>query len=127
MHDNYHYPWGADNEDAPWNDRDMPEREFELGVTVTLSRTATVYTQNYCSYRDDEDGHLEVDTSDTEWEKEYENSHYTIPELLAKLKEYINADMHQNRKNKRLVEHLKDMLEECDSWSVDDTEYENYG
>ena len=42
MYDNYNYPLGADNPDAPWNQKENPEREIEVTVSVTLSKTIKV-------------------------------------------------------------------------------------
>lgn len=45
--DNYNYPMGADTPDAPWNQVDNPEREIEVLVSVTLSKTFKVKVSDY--------------------------------------------------------------------------------
>ena len=45
--DNYNYPMGADTKDAPWNQVDNPEREIEVTVSVTLSKTVKVRVSDY--------------------------------------------------------------------------------
>lgn len=45
--DNYNYPMGADNADAPWNQADNPEREIEVLVSVTLSKTVKIKVSDY--------------------------------------------------------------------------------
>ena len=47
MYDNYNYPLGADNPDAPWNQKENPEREIEVTVSVTLSKTIKVKVSDY--------------------------------------------------------------------------------
>ena len=45
--DNYNYPMGADTKDAPWNQTDNPEREIEVTVSVTLSKTVRISVSDY--------------------------------------------------------------------------------
>ena len=45
--DNYNYPMGADTPDAPWNQVDNPEREIEVTVSVTLSKTVKIKVSDY--------------------------------------------------------------------------------
>ena len=45
--DNYNYPMGSDTKDAPWNQVDNPEREIEVTVSVTLSKTVKVRVSDY--------------------------------------------------------------------------------
>lgn len=45
--DNYNYPMGADTKDAPWNQVDIPEREIEVTVSVTLSKTVKIKVSDY--------------------------------------------------------------------------------
>ena len=47
MYDNYNYPLGADNPDASWNQEENPEREIEVTVSVTLSKTIKVKVSDY--------------------------------------------------------------------------------
>ena len=47
MYDNYNYPLGADNPDAPWNQKENPEREIEVTVSVTLSKTVKIKVSDY--------------------------------------------------------------------------------
>lgn len=67
MYDNYNYPLGADNPDAPWNQEENPEREIEVTVSVTLSKTIKVKVSDYdiINSGKDEDGEYfeEVDYS----------------------------------------------------------------
>lgn len=45
--DNYNYPMGVDTKDAPWNQVDNPEREIEVTVSVTLSKTVKIKVSDY--------------------------------------------------------------------------------
>ena len=47
MTESGYYPPGADTEDAPWNQVDNPEREIEVTVSVTLSKTVKIKVSDY--------------------------------------------------------------------------------
>lgn len=146
MYDNYNYPAGSDTPDAPWNQEDVPEKEFEIQVSQTLVKTCDVITDKYIpgpsgvDYdSDDEGGCVAIgwqepdDTSDVDWEKEFsENWHYTPLELINKFKEDLerewdaikdveDAKDSETRRKKREIKHL---IDECEGWENDDTEFE---
>ena len=83
MYDNYNYPLGADNPDAPWNQEENPEREIEVTVSVTLSKTIKVKVSDYdiIDSGKDEDGNYfeEVDYSNCDLKGAVE-SQYILPQ-----------------------------------------------
>ena len=140
MYDNYNYPCGADTPNAPWNEIEIPERDFEVTCSQSLSRTATVTTNNYLPCVDEgcDDGvgyHEEwADTSDTNWADEYSECGYMTPlELIDLLKEYlekdlrnIQRDMLPNDRSSKATKArmLKGLIEECECWTEDETDFE---
>ena len=130
MYDNYNYPPGADTPDAPWNQSDVPEREFDVTISMSLSRTVQCYTNKYIPEVDEENGHLYVDTSDTPWSEVYGDNHKTIPELLEELKKYIQKDLDNLADDETKIDkafhrrRLEFLLNECDEWTVDEEDYE---
>lgn len=145
MYDNYNYPAGADTPDAPWNQVDVPEKEFEVTCCQTLSRTSLVITNNYIpgasgvDYEPDDEGgycacgwHDDDDTSDTNWADEYhDNNHYTPLELINKFKEHLmkqwntlkDAEEANDAKTKYEKREIQHLIEECEGWTEDETEY----
>ena len=133
-----YYPAGACNDpSAPYNQSDIPEEEFEVTCSQSLSRTATVWTNNYIpgasgvDYEPDDEGgycasswHDPNDTSDTNWAEEYhDNDHYTPIQLIELFRRHLenelnNSNIPQNRINK-----YKHLIEECEGWTEDETEY----
>lgn len=87
MYDNYNYPVGADNAEAPWNQVDPPEKEIEVTVSVTLSKTIKVKVSDYeiVDSGKDEDGEYfeEVDYSNCDLKSAVENQ-YTLPQDAGK-------------------------------------------
>jgi len=127
--DNYP-PGAAHDPNAPYNEVEVPEREFDVTVSMSLSRTVQCYTNKYIPETDEENGHLYIDTSDTPWSEVYSDNHKTIPELLEELKKYIQKDLNNLMSDdskpdkafhKRRLEWL---IEECDEWTVDEEDYE---
>ena len=131
---------------APFNDPEVPEEDFEITCSQTLSKTVTVTTNNYIPgtsgvdyERDDEGGyyasgwHDDPDTSDTNWAEEYKENGFKTPlELIGLLKEYLEKDLRNIQKDmlpnersyKATKAHmLKGLIEECEGWINDETEY----
>ena len=138
------YPPGVSDStpNAPWNDCDVPEKDFEITCCQTLSRTAVVTTNNYApgaSGVDYEDGIAfswqdSDDTSNTNWDEEYSANGYKTPlELISMLQEYLEKDLREIQKdmlpNDRSfkatkVRMLKGLIEECECWTEDETDFE---
>jgi hypothetical protein len=129
--DNYP-PGAAHDPNAPYNEVEVPEREFDVTISISLSRTVQCYTNKYIPEVDEENGHLYVDTSDTPWSEVFGDNHKTIPELLEELRKYIQKDLdnidkvaEEQKCNKAFLKRkLEFLLEECDDWNVDEEDYE---
>ena len=136
MYDNYHYPAGADNEQAPWYETDVPEKGFDVTCSQTLSRTASVLTNNYTpgesgvDYETDDEGHPYAvpwqdpdDTSDTNWAEEWhENDHYTPKQLIELFAECLTT-MQRNGYVFKTPAQDAHLIEECANWTEDETEF----
>ena len=143
MYNNYDYPAGSDNERAPWNEVEVPEKDFEVTCSQSLSRTVTVTTNNYIpgasgvDYEDDGEGGVSAcgwqdpdDTSNTDWGKEYdEGGHYTPLQLIQMYKETLEEQLkswegiEDTRIGRAQIEKIEHLIEECESWTEDETEY----
>lgn len=108
---------------APFNEPIVPDMDFDLYVTVTLSRRVKITTDNYTPECED-DGHIYPNTDNTDWRKEYENNCYAIPDLLNELEIYLKKDIESSKGNKRRVQRLNELLEACQGWNVDELEVE---
>lgn len=142
------YPPGVSDStwDAPWNEPEIPDEDFEITCSQTLSKTVTVTTNNYIPgdsgvdyERDDEGGyyasgwHDDPDTSDTNWAEEYKENGFKTPlELIGLLKEYLEKDLRNIQKDMLTNDRsykatkarmLKGLIEECEGWINDETEY----
>lgn len=108
MYDNYNYPLGADNPDAPWNQKENPEREIEVTVSVTLSKTIKVKVSDYdiIDSGKDEDGEYfeDIDYSNCDLKGAVEKQ-IVLPQT-AYMYVKSNPKVHENLSN----------------WCVDDLE-----
>lgn len=134
-----YYPAGlTDNTPGcPWSEPEVPEKEFEITCSQTLSRTANVTTTNYipCCEEGYDDGvgyHDEwADTSGTDWSKEYDENGYKTPlQLIQMLKGYLEDELKKweevdkqdpHKWASTQVRKFKGLIEECDSWTEDET------
>lgn len=130
MRERDYYPAMSESQwrSAPFNEPYIPEKDFDVTCSQSLSRTTTVCTNNYIPVVDEgyEDGvgwHEEyADTSKTNWREEYSNTAYTPLEIIQKCGELckylLDRDMTDYGKNS-----LKKLMEECDGWTEDETEF----
>jgi len=136
MYDNYHYPLGADNESAPWNQVENPEEEFNVTIVETLSKDVTIVTTNYNLEVDcDEDGcYRNCDTSDTPWKDEYKKQGCTAIETIVAVKTYLEEvrlkdlmDITRCRpltkSEQKELKVVKDLIEQCSDWKQEEIEF----
>ena len=148
MKESDYYPAGAYSDlNAPYNETDVPEKDFEVTCCQVLSRTATVTTSNYIpgasgvDYEPDDEGGCTAvgwqdddDTSDTCWSDEYANNGYKTPlELICLLREYVSKELAELENTMETDDRsykatqarmLRGLIEECDAWSEDETDFE---
>lgn len=118
-----YYPPGAEfNPNAPWNQVDIPDKEIEVTVSVTLSKTVKVNVNDYkIDGGLDEDGpYYEYDYSNCDLHKAVEEQ-IVLPQNLAEYTERMfNHDL--NLKAAGMPKYLKDAIKDCKDWCVDDYE-----
>ena len=106
--DNYNYPCGTDEPNAPWNQADNPEREIEVTVSVTLSKTVKIKVSDY-----------EITDSGKDEDGEYfEDIDYSNCNLKGAVEEQVilpqSAHMYVKGNSK--------VQEDLSNWCVDDLE-----
>lgn len=110
--DNYNYPVGSDTSSAPWNQVDLPEKEIEVLVSVTLSKTVKVRVSDYkiADCGKDEDGDY------------FESIDYSECDLQGAVKDQIvlpqEAHIYIKSNTKEGAKAYQDLV----GWSVDEME-----
>ena len=86
--DNYNYPIGSDTSDAPWNQSENPEKEIEVTVCISISKTVKIKVSDYeiTDCGKDEDGYYfeDVDYSDCDL-KDAVKEQITLPHEVGQL------------------------------------------
>ena len=118
MKESGNFPLGAENNPlAPYNEPLVPDLDFDLTVSQSLSKNVTICTDRYNV----------DDLNETEWSKIYSEEHYTPLQLIQmykeKLKEQLESwegmeDLFVGKKQIQRIEHL---IEECECWTDDET------
>lgn len=117
------YPPGAEFDPrAPYNQVDLPEKEIEVTISVTLSKTVKVMVNDYEVEEDaDEDGrYLSYDFSGCNLNKAVEDQ-VVLPQNLAEFTERMfNHDL--KLKAAGMPRYLKEAIADCKGWTVDEME-----
>ena len=113
MTESGYYPPGAEhNPNAPWNQVDNPEREIEVTVSVTLSKTVKIKVSDYeiTDSGKDEDGEYfeDVDYSNCDLKD-------AVEEQIVLPQKAWNYIVPKTKKDVKAISDLKD-------WNVDDFE-----
>ena len=118
-----YYPAGlTDNTPGcPWSEPVIPEREFDVLVSQTLSRNTSIYTDDYCPEFDEEDGRTYANTEETDWKKAYQNVAMTPLEIIGAAKKIAKALLEQGQTRVGDV-YLKSLVKECEGWNEDELE-----
>lgn len=110
--DNYNYPMGADTKNAPWNQVDNPEREIEVTVSVTLSKTVKVRVSDY-----------EITDSGKDEDGEYfEDIDYSNCDLKGAVEEQVVLPQDAWKNLRCTLEHRDRVFNDLRDWDVDDFE-----
>lgn len=119
MTESGYYPPGAEHDpNAPWNQVDNPEREIEVTVSVTLSKTVKIKVSDYeIDSGKDEDGNYfeEVDYSNCDLKEEVMKQVYLPQEAGEIIQKGFDSD------EINCVKYL-DIAEDLSGWNVDDFE-----
>ena len=114
LNSNSNYPVMSQSEwdNTPWNQEDPPEKEIEVTVSITLSKTVKVKVSDYeiLNSGKDEDGQYfeDIDYSNCDLKKAVEE------QIILPHKAYRTI-MTNTKRSKKTYEDIKD-------WNVDDYE-----
>ena len=108
---------------APWNEPIVPEEDFNVLCSQTLSKSVKVTTDNYRPEYEEEDGHTYLNTENVDWEEEFHNNDYHTPQqLLGLFKSLLVRDLKEGNPLKS-ERYTKALIEECDGWCEDECEF----
>ena len=116
MTESGYYPPGAEHDpNAPWNQKELPEREIEVTVSVTLSKTVKIKVSDYTitDSGKDEDGEYfeDVDYSDCDLKGAVEEQVYLPQEAGQLIDDFAIGTVK-----------AKNIVEDLSNWNVDEME-----
>lgn len=120
---NSNYPLMSQSQwdSAPWSQSEPPERDFDILVSQTLSKSTMITTSDYIPEYDEEDGRTYANTEYTEWKQTFNDSGcYTPLELIEEFKKWLEEEL-PTLEGKKLRQ-AKIFIEECEDWQDDETE-----
>ena len=117
----YYAPGSYNDPSAPWNEPTIPDKEFDVFVSQTLSRDASIYTDDYCPEFDEETGRTYANTEETDWKKAYQDVAMTPLEIIGAAEKIAKALLEQGQTRVGRV-YLKSLIEDCEGWTEDETE-----
>lgn len=106
MIENGYYPAGAQYDSAaPWNEPQSEQDEYRCIATQSMTMEGRSYGY------DDEDACANFYTH-----------HYSIPDLLATLKGYVEADLEKTKPKTSKWYRLRGVLDDIAAWALSDNE-----
>lgn len=117
MNESGYYPSGAEfDPKAPWNEREIPERQFDVCISQTLSKSTSVTTKDYAL-----DG-MCINTSETDWGEAYKKEHLTPLQLIERYKSFLSKHLPDPVVDIKGFKEFKYLIRECENWVNDETE-----
>ena len=118
-----YYPAGlTDNTPGcPWSEPVIPEREFDVLVSQTLSRDTSIYTDDYCPEFDEETGRTYTNTEETDWKEAYCNAAMTPLDIINAAEKIAKTLLEQGQTRVGGV-YLKSLVSDCKGWTEDELE-----
>lgn len=113
------YPPGAEHDPrAPYNEIEVPEKEFNVYVEFAVKKVVPVTTNDYLVEQDfDEDGYYcGYDFSETDWRKAYKDGNFSICDMLEELRLFIEKELPTLPERSGRYQYLKRMHAECQGW-----------
>ena len=124
MRDSDYYPAGAYNDpNAPYNQSEPQETDFDVNVRTTLQKDTTIWTSDYNPEYDDETGRIYYNTDETNWVDAYKDACYTPLELIELFKECLEFLKENNiRWGNKMDYQIKELIENCEGWNEEEFE-----
>ena len=118
-----YYPAGlTDNTPGcPWSEPEVPERDFDVLISQTLSRDTTITTQDYQPEFDEETGHTDANTDETDWKKAYCDVAMTPLEIIGAAEKIAKVLLEQGQTRVGGI-YLKSLIQDCKGWVEDEME-----
>lgn len=116
------YPEGSDTNNSPFNQKDNPEIEVDVLVSITLSKSMKLKLSDYTLKKEEYEGNTidKVDLSNVNLEEKVREQYYLPDNVVSRLNYIYNfADLIYPDVTKRLI---KDLIKDLSFWNTDEIE-----
>ena len=116
------YPEGSDTNNSPFNQKDNPEIEVDVLVSITLSKSMKLKLSDYTLKKEEYEGNIidKVDLSNVNLEEKVREQYYLPDNAVSRLDYIYNfADLIYPDVTKRLI---NDLIKDLSSWNTDEIE-----
>ena len=116
------YPEGSDTNNSPFNQKDNPEIEVDVLVSITLSKSMKLKLSDYTLKKEEYEGNIidKVDLSNVNLEEKVREQYYLPDNAVSQLDYIYNfADLIYPDVTKRLI---NDLIKDLSSWNTDEIE-----
>lgn len=107
---------------APYEERTIPDKEFDVEVSYLIRKSTKVKTDDYDIERDDFERQAYIDTELTDWESAYEETHFTIKEMLDELRKYVEFELITVEPHSSHCRYLERLYDDLQNWEVVESE-----
>lgn len=108
----------------PREEKNPPMQGFDVNVTCTLTKKASVVTDDY-EVCEDLFGNKYNDTSRINWKDAYyEDHYYNIKSLLAELVVYAQKELRMLPQNSTRAREVQTLIRECEGWEIEEEHFE---
>lgn len=108
---------------APYDERENPYENFSVEVNYLIRKTVNIKTDDYAVEHDDFERQAFLNTELTDWQSAYEESHYTISEMLEELERYVEREICVEDPQSFRGRHLKKLYNDVQGWEVVESEF----
>lgn len=106
----------------PYEEIENPERTFDVEVRYLLCKHTSVKTDDYELEHDDFERQAFINTELTDWQSAYEQSHYTIKDMLEELRRYVEKEMCETDPKSFRGRNLQKLYEDVQDWEIVESE-----
>ena len=78
---------------APFEEVEVPKKKFDVEVSYLLRKRTSIETDDYEIEHDDFERQAFINTELTDWESAYNETHFTMEEMLDELRRYVEFEM----------------------------------
>lgn len=107
---------------APFEEVEVPKKKFDVEVSYLLRKRTSIETDDYEIEYDDFERQAFINTELTDWESAYNETHFTMEEMLDELRRYVEFELITVEPCSRHGRRLERLYNDLQDWEVVESE-----